>query len=87
MDNHRIAGHAIQPPAPSSSEVRHLHQKALARRWSISTRSLERWRIHGSGPAFVKLNGRVVYRLEDIEAFEAARLHESTSKSVSGGAR
>ena len=47
-----------------------LNQKELARRWGISHRTLERWRYGGQGPAFLKLGGRVLYRLADIEAFE-----------------
>lgn len=49
----------------------HLSQVQLARRWHLSPRTLERWRCYGSGPAFLKLGGRVVYRLDDVEAFEA----------------
>lgn len=54
--------------------VRHLHQADLARRWNVSPRTLERWRWLGQGPRFLKIGGRVAYRLEDIEAFEAARI-------------
>ena len=54
--------------------VRHLHQADLARRWNISPRTLERWRWLGQGPRFLKIGGRVDYRLEDIEAFEAAQI-------------
>lgn len=56
----------------------HLHQVDLARRWKLSPRTLERWRWTGEGPLFVKLGGRVVYRLEDIEAFEAVQLRSRT---------
>lgn len=55
--------------------VRHLNQVELARRWNLSPRSLERWRWLRHGPPFLRIGGRVVYRLEDIEAYEAARLH------------
>lgn len=48
-----------------------LKQRDLAVRWHMSPRTLERWRWSGKGPAFVKLGGRVVYRLEVIETFEA----------------
>ncbi len=48
-------------------EIRHLNQNALAARWAISPRTLERWRWAGEGPLFIKLGGRVVYRLKDIE--------------------
>ena len=48
--------------------ITHLNQVELSRRWSISPRTLERWRWLGQGPQFLKIGGRVVYRLEDIEA-------------------
>jgi predicted site-specific integrase-resolvase len=51
-----------------------LTQKELARRWVISHRTLERWRWTGEGPDYLKLGGRVIYRLEDIMTFEAAAL-------------
>lgn len=54
--------------------TKHLHQTDLARRWRLSPRTLERWRWLGQGPAFLKLGGRVAYRLEDVEAFEAAQI-------------
>ena len=56
-----------------------LNQKELAARWSLSPRTLEQWRWRDVGPRYLKLGGRVVYRLEDIEAFEAARIHENTA--------
>jgi hypothetical protein len=59
--------------------TRHLNQRELAERWNISARSLERWRWIGAGPRFLKLGGRVVYRLEDIEAYEAEQLRDSTT--------
>jgi hypothetical protein len=62
----------------------HLHQVDLARRWKLSPRTLERWRWTGEGPQFVKLGGRVVYRLEDVEAFEVGRLRASTPRRQSG---
>lgn len=59
--------------------VTHFHQVDLARRWKLSPRTLERWRWTGEGPQFVKLGGRVVYRLQDIEAFESEQLRASTA--------
>ena len=56
----------------------HLSQKELAERWKLSPRTLEQWRWRGIGPRYLKLGGRVVYRLEDIETFETAQLHENT---------
>ena len=58
--------------------TRHLSQIALAARWTVSPRTLERWRFSGEGPQFVKIGGRVVYRLEDIEAYEAEQIRQVT---------
>lgn len=49
----------------------HFNQVELGRRWRISHRTLERWRWLKQGPRYLKIGGRVVYRLEDIEAYEA----------------
>ncbi len=66
---------AGRPPDHRSAGVRHLNQVALARRWDVSTKTLERWRWLKKGPAYIKLGGRVAYRLADIEAFEAENRH------------
>lgn len=50
-----------------------LTQPELARRWRLSERTLEKWRWTKQGPAHVKLGGRVVYRMDDLEAYEAER--------------
>lgn len=62
--------------------VTHLKQVELAARLKISPRTLERWRWTGEGPAFLKIGGRVIYRLEDVEAYENGRRCESTVQSV-----
>jgi len=43
-------------------------------------RTLERWRWLGRGPKYLKIGGRVVYRLEDIESYEAEQMRSSTSE-------
>ena len=58
--------------------IRHLNQIEVAARWNISHRTLERWRWTGEGPQYIKIGGRVVYRLDDVEAYEAAHLRERT---------
>jgi hypothetical protein len=61
--------------------TKHLNQIELSRRWSISPRTLERWRWLGLGPRYLKIVGRVVYRLEDIEVFELQRAREGKAKT------
>ena len=71
-----------------------LNQIDLARRWRISPRTLERWRWLGEGPQYLKLGGRVLYRVSDIEAYEQSIIcltkadasrswHDAASSNVS----
>jgi hypothetical protein len=48
----------------------------------MSETTLRNWRWSGRGPVALKLGGRVVYRLSDVEAFEAAHLQSSTSSTT-----
>jgi predicted site-specific integrase-resolvase len=57
----------------NKSPVRLLTQAEVAERWQMSERTLDRWRALGKGPAWLKLNDRVRYRLEDVEEFERLR--------------
>jgi hypothetical protein len=68
----RFSSATLRPPPPAEA-LRHLTQEELADRWRISPRTLERWRWAGKGPAYLKLVGSVAYRIEDIEAYEAAQ--------------
>lgn len=60
--------------------IKHLNQIELAARLNISPRTLERWRWTGEGPRFMKVGGRVVYRLEDVEGYEDSQLRNSTAE-------
>ena len=59
-----------------------LNQVNLARRWHVSPRTLERWRWTGDGPAYFKIGGRVVYRLDDVEDYERRRRCESMAQAT-----
>mgnify|MGYP000091101702 CR=1 FL=1 len=48
----------------------------------ISTRTMQRWRLEGIGPVYVKLGRLVRYRQSDLEAF----LEAGACKSTSSGA-
>jgi predicted site-specific integrase-resolvase len=65
--------------------TKHLNQRLLADRWDVSEATLERWRTEGIGPVFLKLQGRVLYRVEDVEAFETDSLRKSTSERADAG--
>lgn len=65
----------------------HLSEKLLARRWGLSHRTLERWRYAARGPAFLKVGGRIVYRIEDIEAYEASRRRQPAAVTSAAAGR
>ena len=67
------ASPATEPNRHPDEAERHLTQLDLARRWRLSTRTLERWRWLRYGPAYLRLGKVVAYRLEDVEAFEASQ--------------
>jgi hypothetical protein len=46
----------------------------LADRWVCSAARLQRWRTVGEGPQYLKIVGKVLYQLKDIEAYEEACL-------------
>ncbi len=51
-------------------DVIHLNQKQLAVRWQMAEATLASWRSDRVGPDYLKICGRVMYRLVDIESFE-----------------
>ncbi len=68
----------MKPPPSAPPGVRHrLVTAELSRRWRMSPRTLEQWRWKGIGPRYLKIGGRVLYCLDDIEAYEAAQRREA----------
>jgi phage terminase Nu1 subunit (DNA packaging protein) len=51
----------------------------LAGLLNISIRTLERWRLEGIGPTYVKAGRRVLYRRGDVERWLAEGTRHSTS--------
>lgn len=58
-----------------------LTQSEAARLLRISPRTLERHRVAGTGPRFVKAGRRVLYRRADLEAWAAANTFSSTAEA------
>lgn len=52
-------------------------EKFAAERLGLSEQTLRRWRMHGIGPAWCKLNGAVRYRDSDLDNY--------ITESVRGG--
>jgi predicted DNA-binding transcriptional regulator AlpA len=55
-------------------EERHLNETELSDRLRLSVRTLQRWRWKGKGPRYLKMGGRVAYRLIDITEWEERAL-------------
>lgn len=55
------------------SLARHLRERELAKRWTISERTLQRMRATGQGPRYVMIGGSVRYRLSDVLDYEQRR--------------
>ena len=58
---------------------RYLRTPEAARFVGLSIRTLEKHRIYGTGPRYSKLGGRVVYRVEDLQAWVESGIKASTS--------
>ena len=56
-------------------ETRHINPRQLSRRWGVQPKTLQNWRSCSAGPAYIKIGGRVLYRLEDIEQYEKDHYH------------
>jgi len=66
--------HLQVPAVPAEPNREILTEKMLADRWVCSVARLQRWRTVGEGPPYLKIVGKVLYRLKDIEAYEEASL-------------
>lgn len=64
-----------------------LSQSDTAKFLLVSERTLERWRVTGDGPPFVKMSRRVAYRQSDLLKWTDARVFHSTTEAQQAGAR
>lgn len=63
-----------------------LNAQQLAARWSLSEKTLERWRYLGTGPVFIKLGRRVMYPIGDVHLHELTRTRTTTKgQRMAGG--
>ncbi len=73
---------AINSLAPGDRRV--LNENELAQRWGVSPKTLQRWRMEGRGPHYLKLGKRVSYPVKAVIAFENGVQHVSTSQKANG---
>ena len=68
-----------QPAQPASKRsIRYLNNAEAAEFLRLSPRTLEKQRVIGGGPRFRKFGRRVMYAIEDLEAWANARSFEMT---------
>jgi hypothetical protein len=78
----QLSGHAAAPVASGGAgHTDFLTQHEAAALLRLSTRTLERHRVTGHGPAFVRLGRRVVYRRADLEGWTVENTFRSTSEA------
>jgi len=66
---------ATQPSQSSISDSDYITADELVERFKnmISKRTLANWRHNGEGPKYVKIGGRILYRLSAVTAWEEKR--------------
>lgn len=69
---------------PSNLPPRYLRTPEAARFLGLSGRTLEKHRTYGTGPAYRKLGGRVVYSVDDLQAWANRGAKQSTSDPGAG---
>lgn len=81
----KVADESVQPPQPPlpdrPQEICKFHsvmviisEELLAERWFCSVSRIQRWRSQKIGPPYIKMMGRILYRVSDIEAYEQSCL-------------
>lgn len=69
---------------PTGLPPRYLRTPEAARFLGLSGRTLEKHRTYGTGPNYRKLGGRVVYSVEDLQAWANRGAKTSTSDPGTG---
>nr|WP_081775388.1 helix-turn-helix domain-containing protein [Acetobacter persici] len=63
---------------------RYLRTPDASRFVGLSIRTLEKHRIYGTGPRYSKLGGRVVYRVDELQAWVESGARAHTSDTTAG---
>lgn len=65
-----------------ASSANLLTSKQVSERIQRPERTLERWRVTGDGPAFIRLGRRVAYREADVERWLDSRTFASRAAEM-----
>jgi hypothetical protein len=79
MEPEGVTPSSTQPAQPLGDRApRYLNNAEAAQFLRLSPRTLEKQRVIGGGPRFRKFGRRVMYAIEDLEAWANARSFEMT---------
>jgi hypothetical protein len=56
----------------------------LSDRWGVTVGHLANLRSEGRGPAWLKIGGRIAYRVRDVAAYEEASLVQPVQAEMTG---
>ena len=74
----------VEAPAAMPVRPRYLKTPEAATHLGLSPRTLEKHRCYGTGPLFRRLGGRIVYAIEDLDAWAALGTRQSTNAPGAG---
>ncbi len=65
----------VDPPVPALQSLpSRLTRAEMALHWRVSLRTIERHEAAGIGPQPIRVGGRVLYRRDDVLAWEQAQI-------------
>lgn len=67
----------------SLGEIALLNERTVAKRLGCGVKVLQKWRVTGTGPAYIKVGSLVRYEPKAIHDFVESRRRTSTSQSAS----
>ena len=67
-----------------TGRTKYLNTREAAAQLGLSSRTLDRYRVSGDGPVFLKFGGRVRYLREDLDEWARSRRRRSTSDDGEG---
>jgi hypothetical protein len=73
-----VTPNSTQTAQPAGESPRYLNNSEAAQFLRLSPRTLEKQRVIGGGPRFHKFGRRVMYAIEDLQAWANARSFEMT---------
>lgn len=78
----------VRQRTASLTEKKFMTPKDVSDRYEgrIGVRTLANWRSQGSGPPFVKVGGAILYKYDDLNAWEQENTVSSTSQYGAKGA-